>query len=186
MKTRRFVLIGILSLFAASPVAEPAIALVARSPIVRPLAVQKSFRILFAFIPHPDPGLLEQGYEALPSAASPDLFSSFVIPWMGGLQAANEPVSWHLSDTPEVDDGFPSRWSSGPGFPGGVSYDDDFDLSLFAYPSSVDFAEVFPAGLVHWFRPNSVPCRLANHCLYSPPFLGEIGDPALAGRAPPI
>jgi len=71
-----------------------------------------------------------------------------------------------------------------------VIYDSAFNIYLAAYESGAPFGAHFTvrasSDLIHWSEPIGAPYSEPGHALYQPTFIGETGDPTIAGSTPRV
>jgi hypothetical protein len=93
------------------------------------------------------------------------------------------------SDTPDqsgISGKFAPLWNDGPGG-SEVIYDKSFDVYLAVYKARQEAIEVRASyDLINWSRPIGTAYSETDRSLYYPTFLGETGDPAIAGASPRI
>jgi hypothetical protein len=72
--------------------------------------------------------------------------------------------------------------------PGGaqVIYDRTFDAYLAVYQSLAGIKVRASSDLLHWSAPIGAPIQEPGRTLYYPTFIGDSGDPAVAGPAPRV
>jgi hypothetical protein len=104
----------------------------------------------------------------------------------GSPDAWSQPAT---SDTPDhsgTAGKYAPLWSDEPGTVSNVIYDSAFDVYLAVYTTGTALKVRASTDLIHWSEPIGTPYQEAGHSLYYPTFLGETGDPDVAGPAPRI